>query len=251
MLVLLAFAISVIFVFSINSFRSESPSNYSHARATAPGSAKEMGSSIPKSNPNILSSKKENRPEKVTIKESIVDPLRRPSSSLITIGGELHFGIANKLGLKPDQAKAIQQELSRFWEKMASVIAERASYDEAASNEQGKKDVYRIPSLTDSGTQLRLELTKAIAEEAGEANARLLVEGINPYSFGGLGRFDVVLEFTPDPVMAKFGSGPDATRVLCKYTDPESGQKVLEVECSLDRFTEMFGAWSVPRRPPW
>ena len=166
----------------------------------------------------------------------------RPPSSRWTLpaSGILPSGLARELGFNAEQTKAAQSEITRFRKKMEDSVSARAYRDEDAS--EPEIDVYRIPALPDGGQALRDELESKLADIGGKDAAAELIETLGTEVFGGYGRYDVTVKFSPDAERSEVGHPIQADYV---YTDPENGTKVLWGNSTLDSFSEKFGNWKV------
>jgi hypothetical protein len=163
----------------------------------------------------------------------------RRTPKMVAVDGHLTSHAAAQLGLDQEKAARVQNRLSRFWNEMTESVKARTVYDDAASKRESDVDIYRLPALPDHGKAQRDELHSDLVELMGESSARSLVQGLGSEAFGGFGRYDVVFRFVPDPEAAAFGTGD--TRVHYDYRDPETGQSVLSVSATLEKFTESFG----------
>jgi hypothetical protein len=185
--------------------------------------------------------------ENITPETTLLSPTS-DTKFAIPPSGVLPSEAARELGLSTEQTKLVQIAVNNFRKVIEERVGANAYYDESLSDPSTARDVYRIPALLDGGEALRTELKGRLEEIVGRNTAALLWSDsyIEPYA--GYGRYDVLIEFTPNQEFIDAGISPDAILAKYQYTDPKTGNPVLEGTRTLESFTSIFGNWNRPKK---
>jgi hypothetical protein len=188
----------------------------------------------------------------------IMDESITPETTLLTPTSNTKFAIppsgvlpseaARELGLNTEQTKLAQVAVNNFRKVIEESVGANAYYDESLSDPSIARDVYRIPALLDGGEALRTELKGRLEEIVGKNTAALLWSDSYIEPYGGYGRYDVLVEFTPNQEFIDAGISTDAILAKYQYTDPKTGNPVLEGTRTLESFTSIFGNWNKPKK---
>ena len=162
--------------------------------------------------------------------------------------GVVPSAAARELGLDTEQTKLVQVAVTNFRKMIEESVGARAYYDESLSDPNTARDVYRIPALEDGGEALRGELKGRLEEIVGKNTASLLWSDSYLEPYGGYGRYDVKVQFTPNEEFINAGISPAAILVKYEYTDPKTGIPVLEGTRTLESFSSVFGKWNRPSK---
>ncbi len=125
---------------------------------------------------------------------------REPPMSYISSGGMLSSSLIRNFGLSKEQFVGTQLVVSEHWRTMAAWAAKSVFRDEAASDADADgANIYRLPAMEELRRKVLLDkfaqdLRNASHVEAGIA----IMAGLkNNNSFASMGKYDVVLKFTP------------------------------------------------------
>lgn len=103
-----------------------------------------------------------------------------------------------------------------------------------------------LSSHNSSRQALRDGFQKGLAAIAGNEKADYLMQGMSHQPFGDFGKYDVVVTFEPNAEFIAAGLGGDSISVSYNYIESSSGAAMLSGSYTLEKFTEIFGKWSLP-----
>lgn len=176
--------------------------------------------------------------------------------SLLATGWTLSSRARNRFDLTNAEYRESQKKISETYTQLQDWVGESCFYDETLSDDT--VDIYRLAAMPEG--QRDSILSKLRTDLEASANSRFaneMIEDLNGTNyFGGLGKYDVVLEFRKHVVPVIDGNTGRATTnqtenandalVSFTYLNPETGNMILETQnADLDYFESFFGRFEV------
>jgi hypothetical protein len=169
-----------------------------------------------------------------------IEDLEKRSVSLMSSDGGLTSSAVQSMSLTPEEAKGVQNSLDKLLTDFSGIFASRANVVDRETNLEAGVATYRLPALVDRGESVlngfRADVSKIVgARRAGDVFDLLISGNSTMKRFGGFGKYDVKIKFSPNPEEG----GMDIVEYT--YTNPDSGDRILKGTTTQEQFREMYG----------
>ena len=167
-------------------------------------------------------------------------PVPPRSRELLSENGNLTDRAVDRIGLTPDQRKAVQERLDQFFASQMKAFGGRALRNEDLSDEENGIVIYDVPPAEDFGAQARDGLHQDLESLLGDRPTEQIMTKLPVDYLGYFGRLAARIKFYPNP--EENPSPGDEVRVSYSYHDPRSGKELLTGHVRLPEFYLRFGS---------